>query len=73
LLRGLSTTDDVAPVSPEGKPATKPVLFKLMQADGWETDNALLPGGKLWAETGRFDEEGHALGARLAERLSAGI
>ena len=73
LLRGLSTTDDVAPVSPEGKPATKPVLFKLMQADGWETDNALLPDGKLWAETGRFDEEGHALGARLAERLSAGI
>jgi hypothetical protein len=60
-------------LSPEGKPATKPVLFKLMEAQGWETDSALLPDAKLWAETGRFDEEGHALGARLTERLSAGV
>jgi len=73
LLNGPPTTSDVLPLSPEGKPATKPVLFKLMEADGWETGNALLPDVKLWAETGRFDEEGHALGARLAERLSAGI
>jgi integrase len=73
LLRGPATTFDVLPLSPDGKPVTKPVLFKLMQAEGWETDNALLPASKLWAETGRFDEEGHALGARLAERLSAGI
>ena len=73
LLSGPSSTTDFLPVSPEGKPATKPVLFKLMQGEGWETDNALLPDGNLWAETGRFDEEGHALGARLAERLSAGI
>ncbi len=73
LLTGPTSTTDVLPVSPEGKPATKPILFKLMQGEGWETDNALLPDGKLWAETGRFDEEGHALGARLAERLSAGI
>ncbi|WPZ34041.1 BREX-1 system phosphatase PglZ type B [Thalassobaculum sp. OXR-137] len=73
LLSGPPTTADVLPLSPEGKPATKPVLFKLMEAQGWETDSALLPDAKLWAETGRFDEEGHALGARLAERLSAGI
>ena len=73
LLSGPSTTTDVLPVSPDGKPATKPVLFKLMQGEGWETDNTLLPDGKLWAETGRFDEEGHALGARLSERLFAGI
>ena len=73
MLRGPATTSDVLPLSPEGKPATKSVLFKLMEAQGWETDNALLPDAKLWTETGRFDEEGHALGARLAERLSAGI
>ena len=73
MLDGPPTTTDVLPLSPDGKPATKPVLFKLMEAHGWETDSALLPDAKLWAETGRFDKEGHALGARLAERLSAGI
>ena len=72
-LRGPPTTSDVLPLSPERKPATKPVLFKLMEAQGWETDSTLLPDAKLWAETGRFDEDGHALGARLAERLAAGI
>ena len=73
ILGGPPTTSDVLPLSPDGKPVTKPVLFKLMEAQGWETDSALLPDAKLWAETGRFDEEGHALGARVAERLSAGI
>jgi hypothetical protein len=73
LLTGPSFTTDVLPVSRDGKPATKNVLFKLMQAEGWETDNPLLPTNKLWAESGRFDEEGHALGSRLAERLSSGV
>lgn len=73
MLSGPSSTTDVLPLSPEAKPATKPVLFKLMKSEGWETGAPLLPDGKLWAKTGRFDEEGHALGARLAERLSAGI
>lgn len=73
LLIGPPTTSDVLPLSPEGKPVTKPVLFKLIEAQGWETGSVLLPDVKLWSETGRFDEEGHALGARLAERLSAGI
>jgi len=73
LLNGPPTTSDVLPLSPDDKATTKPVLFKLMNAQGWETDTALLLDAKLWAETGRFDEEGHALGARLAERLSAGI
>jgi hypothetical protein len=72
-LTGPANTTDVLPVTRDGKPATKPVLFKLMQAEGWDTDNALFPTSKLWAETGRFDEEGHALGSRLAERLSSGI
>jgi hypothetical protein len=67
------STNDVLPVTPDGKPATKQNLFKLMHAKGWETDISLLSDRKLWTETGRFDEEGHALGARLAERLSAGV
>lgn len=49
LLIGPTSTTDVLPVSPEGKAATKSVLFKLMQGEGWETDNALLPDGKLWS------------------------
>ena len=73
LLEGPPSTSDAVPLSPDGKPITKPVLFKLMEAQGWETDTTLLPDAKLWTEAGRFDEEGHALGARLAERLSAGI
>lgn len=73
ILKGPPSTSDVLPHSPDGRPVTKPVLFKLMQAQGWETDNTLLPDAKLWTESGRFDEEGHALGARLAGRLSAGI
>ena len=73
FLEGPPSTSDVLPLSPDGKPVTKPVLFKLMEAHGWETGNSLLPDAKLWSETGRFDEEGHALGARLAERLLPGI
>ena len=73
LLGRPQATSDFLPSSPDGKPATKPVLFKLMEAQGWETEDALLPDTKLWTETGRFDKEGHALGSRLAERLSAGI
>lgn len=72
-LSGMATTNDVLPITPDGKPATKPNLYKLMQAEGWETENALLPEQRLWAETGRFDEEGHALGSRLAERLASGV
>jgi hypothetical protein len=73
LLTGPASTSDVLPVSPDGKPATKSVLFKLMESDAWETDNTLLSNSKLWIEMGRFDEEGHALGARLAERLASGV
>lgn len=73
LLSGPAATTDVLPLAPDGRATTKPVLFKLMQAEGWETDNALLPDTRLWAEAGRFDEEGHSLGARLAERISAGV
>ena len=40
---------------------------------GSSTSEALLPEGMLWTECGRFDEEGHALGARLAEQVHAGL
>lgn len=73
LLDGPSTTSDALPVNSEGKPATKPVLYKLLEEQGWETGNSLLADSKLWAEAGRFDEDGHALGARLAGQLAAGI
>lgn len=73
LLSGPPQTSDVLPLAPNGKRANKSELYKLMKSEGWETDNALLPDQKLWAETADFDEEGHALGAKLAERLDAGI
>lgn len=73
ILKGSQSTLDVLPHSPDGRPATKPVLFKLMEAQGWETDSTLLPDAKLWTEAGRFDEDGHALGARLAGHVSTGI
>lgn len=73
LLNGPSSTSDVLPVNSQGKPATKPVLYKLLEEQGWETRNSLLAGSKLWAEAGRFDEDGHALGARLAGQLATGL
>ncbi|RWK37905.1 BREX-1 system phosphatase PglZ type B [Mesorhizobium sp.] len=73
LLNGPTSTSDVLPINSEGKAATKPVLYKLLEDQGWETGNSLLPDSKLWAEAGRFDEDGHALGARLAGQLAAGI
>jgi len=72
-LKGPATTNDVLPMTPDDKPANKSNLFKLLNAKGWETDTALLPDQRLWTETGRFDEEGHALGARLAERLAQSV
>jgi len=73
LLQGPAATSDMLPLTAEGKPTTKPVLFKLMDSEGWQTEGTLLPDVKLWTEAGRFDEDGHALGARLAERISIGV
>lgn len=73
MLSGPAQAPDLGPVTGDARPVTKASLYKLMQDKGWKTDSALLPDEKLWLETGRFDEEGHALGARLAERLSAGL
>ncbi len=72
-LIGPDTTPDVLPLSEDGKPASKPVLYKVLEAEGWNTTTTLISTEKLWMETGRFDEEGHALGSRLAERLESGL
>ena len=41
-----------------------------MAEDGWGfTDEA----GRLWLEIGTFDEDGHTLGARLADQIDQGI
>ncbi|GGC64298.1 hypothetical protein GCM10011504_48020 [Siccirubricoccus deserti] len=57
----------------EGRAAAKPVLMKAIESLGWSCSDSLLADGALWQEVGRFDEEGHALGARLAERVADGI
>lgn len=72
-LHGEAVSDDLYPLTKDGKAAEKPTLVKVMAEDGWSTSDTLLPEGKLWTECGRFDEEGHALGARLAERVHAGL
>jgi hypothetical protein len=72
-LRGSERTSDLAPMTEEGKAVTKPTLFKGMEDAGWETQDSLLADTKLWTEAGRFDEEGHALGARVADRIVGGI
>jgi hypothetical protein len=73
LLHGPDTTSDVLPITSDGKSVTKPVLYRLLADEGWETGSSLLADTKLWSEAGRFDEDGHALGARLAGQLAAGV
>ncbi len=72
-LHGEAESEDLLPLTADCKAAAKPVLVKAMGEAGWSTSDTLLPEGKLWTECGRFDEEGHALGARLAERVHAGL
>lgn len=73
FLKGPEKTSDFLPANSKGKLATQPVLLKLIQAEGWETENPLLLDANLWAETGKFDEEGHALGIGIAGRIKVGI
>jgi hypothetical protein len=68
LLSGGAAAGDMLPLTPEGKPAAKAALYKLMNSQGWGTSDDGT-GGRLWTETGRFDDEGHARGAKLAESL----
>jgi hypothetical protein len=57
----------------EGKAVTKPVLMKSIAAAGWETTENLLGTDPVWLELGRFDEDGHSQGARLADRITDGV
>ena len=57
----------------EGKPVTKPVLTKAIESAGSAVTETLLGADPFWLEVGRFDDEGHSLGARLAERVSDGV
>jgi hypothetical protein len=57
----------------DGKPVTKPVLIKAIESAGWAVTETLLGSNPFWLEVGRFDEEGHSLGARLAERVDDGV
>jgi hypothetical protein len=72
-LKGAPASSDLYPVTKDGRPARKPVLDKALAEAGWSTTVTLLPEGKLWSETGSFDEQGHALGARMAEQVEVGL
>ena len=54
----------------DGKPVTKLVLMKAITATGWVTDDTLLGTDPVWLEAGKFDDEGHKLGARLAGQIA---
>lgn len=56
-----------------GKLVTKPVLTKAIADAGWTTTHELLAMSPVWREAGRFDEEGHSRGSRLAEGIADGI
>jgi hypothetical protein len=72
---GMFVAGTVETLSPayDGKPVIKPILMKAITAAGWATSESLLSTNPIWLEVGRFDEEGHSLGARLAERINDGV
>jgi hypothetical protein len=72
LLAGSVAAGEFLPLTPDGKPVTKAALFKLMNSQGWETSKTGTD-DRLWTESGRFDDEGHSRGAKLAESLPAGL
>lgn len=71
LLTGVGGEGDVQPRTAEGRIADHGTLRRLMSDNGYVFDEA--EGGKLWIETGTFDEDGHKLGARLAGQIGQGI
>lgn len=72
-LSGPAQAGDLSPVTDDGKVVRKPVLDKAIEAAGWTIAESLLPAGKLWSETGKFDELGHALGAGIAGQRKTGL
>jgi hypothetical protein len=73
LLRGAEALGDLYPVDAEGKPAQKPVLWRLLQEAGWDTGDAPIGARPLWSEAGDFDSQGHALGAGMVDQLTIGL
>jgi hypothetical protein len=57
----------------EGKQVTKPVLMKAIGAAGWAIADDLMGDAPFWMELGRFDEDGHSRGARLADQIDDGV
>ena len=56
-----------------GKDARKPTLVKAIEDAGWVTAPTLLGDDACWREVGRLDEDGHHLGARLAEGIADAV
>jgi hypothetical protein len=71
LLTGAGGEGDVQPRTAEGRIADHGTLRRLMAENGYVFDET--EAGKLWIETGTFDEDGHKLGARLAGQIGQGI
>lgn len=70
-LTGEGGEGDILPRTAEGRIADHVTLRRLMGEGGYVFDDA--EPGKLWIETGTFDEDGHKLGARLAGQIAQGI
>jgi hypothetical protein len=62
-----------APVAPDGRSASKPVLERELLDGGWQPGLTLLPDQKCWLETGHFDADGHSMGVRLADQIGRGL
>jgi len=61
------------PLTAAGKPADKAGVDALMRAEGWVTGGLPLGGERCFVETGTVDEDGHKLGARLADTIDRAI
>lgn len=74
VFRGNDPMPDFLPVTESGRrPARKDVLDRELARLGWQVTPALLPEEKLWQEVGHFDHDGHAIGARFAGSVAAGL
>ena len=67
-LLAAGTAQDLLPTY-QGKPATKPVLAKAIEAAGWTADVTLLESAPLWVEARSVDKAGEDNGAQLLPLL----
>ncbi|WP_168194176.1 BREX-1 system phosphatase PglZ type B [Altererythrobacter sp. TH136] len=61
------------PLLPSGKPADKAGVDALMRGAGWVIGGFPLGGERCFIETGTVDEDGHKLGARLADTIERAL